>query len=47
MLGAHTVNFGFALMDEQFHAPNEFFRLSSFRRGPVAYGKILHSLGER
>jgi acetylornithine deacetylase/succinyl-diaminopimelate desuccinylase-like protein len=46
-LGAYTVNFGFALMDEQFHAPNEFFRLSSFRRGPVAYGRILHRLGER
>jgi len=47
MLGAYTVNFGFALMDEQMHAPNEFFRLSSFRRGQVAYGKILHRLGER
>ncbi|MFL5628892.1 MAG: dipeptidase [Ktedonobacteraceae bacterium] len=47
MLGANTVNFGFALMDEQMHAPNEFFRLSSFRRGQVAYGKILHRLGER
>ncbi|TMD69623.1 MAG: M20 family dipeptidase, partial [Chloroflexi bacterium] len=46
MLGAYTVNFGFGLMDEQFHAPDEFFRLSSFRRGPVAYGKILHRLGE-
>ncbi len=47
MLGAYTVNFGFALMDEQMHAPNEFFRLSSFRRGQVAYGKILHRLWER
>ena len=47
MLGANTVNFGFALMDEQMHAPNEFFRLSSFRRGQVGYGKILHRLGER
>lgn len=45
-LGAYTVNFAFGLMDEQFHAPNEFFRLSSFRRGPVAYGKLLYELGK-
>jgi len=45
-LGAYTVNFGFTLMDEQIHAPDEFFRLSSFRRGPVAYGKILYQLKE-
>ncbi|MBV9230532.1 MAG: dipeptidase [Chloroflexi bacterium] len=47
ILGAYTVNFGFALMDEQLHAPNEFFRLSSFRRGQIAYGKLLHELGKR
>ncbi len=47
ILGVYTVNFGFALMDEQFHAPDEFFRLSSFRRGPVAYGRLLYSLGEK
>ena len=46
-LGAYTVNFGFGLMDEQIHAPDEFFRLSSFRRGQVAYGRMLHRLGER
>jgi acetylornithine deacetylase/succinyl-diaminopimelate desuccinylase-like protein len=44
-LGAYTVNFAFALMDEQMHAPNEFFRLSNFRRGQVAYGRLLHRLG--
>jgi len=44
ILGAYTVNFAFGLMDEQIHAPDEFFRLSSFRRGPVAYGKLLHKL---
>lgn len=43
-LGAYTVGFAFGLNDEQIHAPNEFFRLSSFRRGPVAYCKILHHL---
>lgn len=45
-LGAYTVNLGFALPDEQFHAPNEFYRLSSFRRGVVAYGKMLHQLAK-
>jgi acetylornithine deacetylase/succinyl-diaminopimelate desuccinylase-like protein len=40
-LGAYMVSFGFGLDDEQFHAPNEFFRLSSFERGPLAYGKLL------
>jgi acetylornithine deacetylase/succinyl-diaminopimelate desuccinylase-like protein len=44
VLGAYTVNFAFGLMDEQIHAPNEFLRLSSFRRGQVAYGKLLHEL---
>lgn len=46
-LGVFTVNFGFCLIDEQFHAPNEFFRLSSFRRGSIAYCKILHRLAVR
>jgi Acetylornithine deacetylase/Succinyl-diaminopimelate desuccinylase and related deacylases len=45
-LGAYTVSFGFGLSDEQIHAPNEFFRLSSFRRGPVAYCKLLHHLAK-
>ena len=43
-LSAYTVGFGFGLDDEQFHAPNEFFRLSSFERGPVAYAKLLYQL---
>lgn len=46
-LGAYTVNFAFGLMDEQIHAPDEFLRLSSFRRGPLAYGHLLHRLGQR
>jgi len=41
------VNFAFALMDEQQHAPDEFFRLSSFRRGQVANGRLLHRLEKR
>ncbi len=45
-LGADTINFGFGLLDERMHAPNEFFRLNSFRRGPVAYAKLLHRLSK-
>jgi acetylornithine deacetylase/succinyl-diaminopimelate desuccinylase-like protein len=44
-LGAYMVSFGFGLDDEQFHAPDEFFRLSSFERRPLAYGKLLTQLG--
>jgi acetylornithine deacetylase/succinyl-diaminopimelate desuccinylase-like protein len=44
ILGAHSVSFGFSLKDEQFHAPDEFFRLSSFQRGPTAYATLLHRL---
>ncbi len=43
-LGVYTVSFGFALPDERFHAPNEFFRLANFERGQVAYGKLLERL---
>jgi acetylornithine deacetylase/succinyl-diaminopimelate desuccinylase-like protein len=45
-LNAHTVNFAFALQDEGAHAPNEFYRLSSFARGQQAYCKLLHRLAE-
>lgn len=44
-LNAYTVNFAFGLDDENIHAPNEFMRLSSFRRGPLAYCKLLERLG--
>lgn len=43
-LGIHTVNFGFGLADENAHSPNEYFRLSSFRRSQIAYRKLLHRL---
>ena len=46
-LDAYTVSFAFGLEDEQIHAPNEFFRLTSFRRGPLAYGKMLHFLAKK
>jgi acetylornithine deacetylase/succinyl-diaminopimelate desuccinylase-like protein len=45
-LGAYTVEFAFGLNDERFHAPDEFYRLSSFRRGVVAYGKMLYQLAK-
>jgi acetylornithine deacetylase/succinyl-diaminopimelate desuccinylase-like protein len=45
-LGAYTVGFAFGLPDEQVHAPNEFWRLESFRRGQEGYCKLLHRLGE-
>lgn len=43
-LGAYTVVFSFGLEDEQFHAPDEFFRLSSFERGQQAYCMLLQEL---
>jgi acetylornithine deacetylase/succinyl-diaminopimelate desuccinylase-like protein len=45
-LGVYTVGFAFGLEDEHIHAPDEFFRLISFARGPVAYCKLLQRLGE-
>ena len=45
-LGADTISFGFGIEDENFHAPDEFFRLGSFRKGQVAYCKLLYRLGE-
>ena len=44
-LGAYTVCFAFGLDDENIHAPNEFSRLSSLRRGQEAYALLLHELG--
>jgi acetylornithine deacetylase/succinyl-diaminopimelate desuccinylase-like protein len=45
-LGAYTVNFAFGLNDENAHAPDEFFRLSSFELGQKAYCKMLNQLAE-
>jgi acetylornithine deacetylase/succinyl-diaminopimelate desuccinylase-like protein len=44
-LGAHMVNFAFGLKDENIHAPDEFFRMSSFKRGQKAYCMMLEQLG--
>ena len=45
-LGIDTIGFGFGIEDENFHAPDEFFRLASFRKGQRAYGRLLEELGK-
>ena len=47
ILGIYSLNFAFALEDENFHSPNEFFRLASFRRGQRAYVMLMEKLAER
>lgn len=44
-LGVGTVFFSFSTADEDYHAPNEFFRLSSFRAGLTAWARLLERLG--
>ena len=39
------VFFSFSTADEDYHAPNEFFRLASFRTGLVAWTRLLARLG--
>ncbi len=44
ILDVYTLNFAFGLEDEGFHAPNEFFRLSSFKKSQQAYVMLLNEL---
>ena len=44
ILGLDTVMFSFALADENFHAPNEFFRLSSIGDGLAAWVQIIRQI---
>jgi len=44
ILGLDTVMFSFALSDENFHAPNEFFRLSSITDGLAAWVQIMRQI---
>lgn len=44
-LGVHATMFGFSHDDENLHAPDEFFRLSAFRRGQTAYCRLIERLG--
>lgn len=47
-LGAGTIFFSFSTSDEDYHAPNEYLRLSSFRRGQIAWARLFDRLaGER
>jgi acetylornithine deacetylase/succinyl-diaminopimelate desuccinylase-like protein len=46
-LSADTVIFAFGLKDENAHAPDEFFRLSSFRLGQRAYVHLLDELSQQ
>ncbi len=45
-LGIDTISFGFGIEDENFHAPDEFFRLASFRKSQQAYCRLLEELGK-
>lgn len=45
-LGIDTVMFSFSTADEDFHAPNEFIRLSAFDDGFAAWVAILRLLGD-
>lgn len=44
-LGTDTISFAFGLEDENMHAPDEFFRLASFRKAQKAYCRLLEELG--
>ncbi len=46
MLGIDTLMFGFNLPDEDVHAPNEFFRISSVREGTRAWTLLLAELAK-
>ena len=46
-LGIETVFLSFSTGDEDFHAPNEFFRLSSFRNGLVVWTRCFERLGQQ
>jgi acetylornithine deacetylase/succinyl-diaminopimelate desuccinylase-like protein len=44
ILGLDTIMFSFALSDENFHAPNEFFRLDSITDGLAAWVRIMREI---
>jgi acetylornithine deacetylase/succinyl-diaminopimelate desuccinylase-like protein len=46
MLGIDTLAFGLAMSDEDVHAPNEFFRLSSFDEGLRSWPMLLSEIGK-
>lgn len=44
-LGREAIFFSFSTSDEDYHAPNEFFRLANFRIGLTAWAMLLTRLG--
>lgn len=46
ILGLYTYPLGFELSDEKWHAANEFFRVSSVRRGQLIYCNYLQHLAD-
>ncbi|HEY4306038.1 MAG TPA: dipeptidase [Gemmatimonadaceae bacterium] len=45
-LGVSTVFFSFSTADEDYHSPNEFFRVHRLHEGLEAWARLLHRLGE-
>ncbi len=45
-LGAETLFFSFSVSDENYHAPNEFFRIDRILPGAKAWFRLLHELGQ-
>jgi len=46
-LGIETVMFSYSTADEDYHAPNEFFRLSSIDEGFTGWDDLLRRLGQQ
>jgi len=46
LLGIYTVFFSFSTADEDFHAPNEFFRIHRLHEGLAAWARYWQLLGE-
>jgi acetylornithine deacetylase/succinyl-diaminopimelate desuccinylase-like protein len=45
LMGLDTVFFSFSTADEDFHAPNEFFRLHRLHEGLEGWARLLDILG--
>jgi len=45
LMGLDTVYFSFSTGDEDFHAPNEFFRVHRLHEGLAAWARLWHRLG--
>jgi acetylornithine deacetylase/succinyl-diaminopimelate desuccinylase-like protein len=46
MLGMDSLTYGLAMPDEDAHAPNEFFRLSSLDEGLRSWPVLMSELGQ-